>query len=476
MARDYTDGGGKGKRKVGASGIRPAVVPPPSRQSARAVNRTFAHPGGPACAGRGEWSALAGNNAYHSPAISIRSPTTFALAPSVVLMMKRPSVHGSDCVVPVRFADGAREESMDVLGSGRLLLIFVLSLASSVAAAKDMTFDIIYMNQTNVVVADGTIAADTPARFQSFLDTQPFDGFNFLIHLNSPGGNLYGGMELGRMIRKQGLAADIRWYKPRPVGQEWYNPGYDEQGPGECYSACALAFLGGKVREITDGAIIGFHQFSGGVGNPEETQIGTQIAAGQVLDYISEMGAAPSLFTRMSEALPNELFTPSREELLSYSIVSKDAFAGFDLEPYGDGIVASSIFPENAKGDNLVYQVTTYCKESRLYVLLSGRPDFPGLRADFNTSVGSNFDGFSIWREGGADDSYSYPPDAVVFRSGQQLAEIQVDTRFLEMIGRGRTRGAVQYPHSYGGLMYFDIEATPEDLKRISSSFKLCIG
>lgn len=76
-----------------------------------------------------------------------------------------------------------------------------------VATAKDMTFDIIYQNHTNVVVADGVITAETPNDFRDFLDSEPFDGFNFLIDLNSPGGNLWGGMELGRMIRAEGLTA-----------------------------------------------------------------------------------------------------------------------------------------------------------------------------------------------------------------------------------------------------------------------------
>ena len=365
---------------------------------------------------------------------------------------------------------------MFFLGTRTLALVGVLSVTSLEAAAKDMTFDIIYMNHTNVVVADGTITADTPAHFQSFLDTQPFDGFNFLIHLNSPGGNLYGGIELGRMIRSQGLGTDIRWYEPRQAGQDWYQPGFEQQGPGQCFSACALAFLGGEIREISEGAVIGFHQFSGGFGDAEETQIGTQIVAGQVLDYITSMGATPSLFTRMSEALPDEVFIPSREELLSYSIISKDAFTGFILEPYEEGVVASSIFSENTEGSNLVYQVTTYCKNGNAYLLLSGRPNSPGLHAEFAEGVRPYLDGFNIWRDGENSEPYSYLPDAVQFRSGQQLAEIQVDEHFLEIIGRGRARGAVQYPHAYGGLMYFDIEATPDDLKKIASSFKLCIG
>lgn len=349
-----------------------------------------------------------------------------------------------------------------------------ISCISSGTLAKEMTFDIIYMNHTNVVVADGTITKETPDRFQAFLDTTQFDGYNFLIHLNSPGGNLYGGMELGRMIRDQGLTTDIRWYVPRPEGQDWYSPEYGEQGAGQCYSACALAFLGGKVREISDGAIIGFHQFSGGVDDIEKIQIGTQLAAGEVLKYLTSMGASPSLFSRMSEALPDDMYVPSADDLLVYSIISRDAFTGFTLEPYGNGVLAFSTFPENTKGTNLVYQVTTYCKKGRPFILLSGRPDEMGLSEDFADRVEAHLEGFGVSIDGVDGSSYLYPPSLVKFRSGQQLAEIEVDKRFLEMIEVGKTQGTVLFPYIFGGRMAFEIQATPEDIKRISSSFKLC--
>jgi hypothetical protein len=354
-----------------------------------------------------------------------------------------------------------------------LALAALFSLLALDAASEEMTFDIIYNNHTNIVVANGVITSETPARFQSFLDTEPFDGFVFLIHLNSLGGNLFGGIELGRMIRQQGLTTDVRSYERRPTGQDWYQPA--SNGQGQCYSACALAFLGGEIRELSDDATLGFHQFSGGTGNLEEMQIGTQLVSGEILDYMTSMGASPALFTRMSTALPNDMFIPNGEELLAYSIISKDAFTGFTLEPYREGVIASSVFSENTQGSNLVYQVTTYCRSEKLYILLSGRPEFSGLHSEFAISVGPVLDGFEIWRDGVDSESYSYSPNAVQFRSGQQLVEIQVNTRFLEMISKGRTRGAVQFPRVYGGSMAFDIEATPDDLTRISSSFRLCI-
>lgn len=340
-------------------------------------------------------------------------------------------------------------------------------------SAQEMTFDIIYMNHTNIVVADGEITKDTPKRFQEFLDNDPFDGFNFEIHLNSPGGSLFGGMKLGEMIRENKLSTNIWQYDPREEGEEYYMP---EGRSGSCYSACSLAFLGGEERSVASGSIIGFHQFAGSTGSAAVAEANAQLAAGEVLDYIVRMGASPSLFKRMTEALPNEMFIPEEKELIELGIISKDAFNGFSLEPYGDGIVASAIFPENTKGDNLVYQVSTYCKRGQPYLLLVGSPDFRGLDDWFSENATLYLEGFSMWIDGAGGTSVSYPRENVKFRlGGRPLAEIQIDERAIALIASGRVRGAVQYPHAMGGLMSFDIVATEADLKNIAASHKLCI-
>ena len=137
-----------------------------------------------------------------------------------------------------------------------LALPIVISVFSFLAAfltganAKDMDFRIIYQNHTNVVVADGEITNETPGRFQDFLDTDPFDGFRFVVALNSDGGSLLAGMTIGAMIREWGFQTEVNNYDERTkLG-------------GRCFSACALAFLGGHQRSISDQSTIGFHQFS----------------------------------------------------------------------------------------------------------------------------------------------------------------------------------------------------------------------
>ncbi|WP_448149803.1 hypothetical protein [Labrys miyagiensis] len=334
-----------------------------------------------------------------------------------------------------------------------------------------MTFNIKYENQTNIVVADGDVSADTPKAFQAFLDTKPFDGFRFEIHLNSNGGSLLGGMQLGRMIRQQGLIADIAQYDPPQPGGDWFGA---ISHPGSCYSACALAFLGGKTRQISEGSKIGFHQFHSTVEvNGTEAMAVAQGIAGVVLTYITEMGASPSLFTRMSEKRPEELFIPSDLELREYAIVTSGASGGFTLEPYRNGVIASAGSAENVEGDNLVYSVATFCRHGVPFLLLSGGTQFAGLDQRFIDDATREGDGLSVWSGTG---QLSYPQAAVRFRKGRQLAEIKVDGRFLTLLKTGKVEGAVQYPHALGGLMHFAINATPEDLQKVASSFKLCIN
>ena len=67
-----------------------------------------------------------------------------------------------------------------------------------------------------------------------------------LLFLNSPGGNLLAGMKLGKVIRK--------WELFTHIGKASKNGEHFESDPGECYSACALAFLGGEYRFHKDGS------------------------------------------------------------------------------------------------------------------------------------------------------------------------------------------------------------------------------
>src|SRR5262245_65171792 len=96
-----------------------------------------------------------------------------------------------------------------------------------------------------LVYLDGRIDAGAPDRLARTLSGIKGAA---AVWLNSPGGNLFAGMQLGRIIREHGASTYI----------------IDSRAllPGECYSACALAFLGGVHRFIDHGARYGVHRAS----------------------------------------------------------------------------------------------------------------------------------------------------------------------------------------------------------------------
>ena len=346
------------------------------------------------------------------------------------------------------------------------------------AEAKEMTFDVIYNNHTNIIVADGNIVPDTPKRFQEFLDSDRLDGFRFIVHLNSDGGSLYGGIQLGRMIRANGFATGIQSYQPRAAGAGSWWPAAE---PGLCMSACALAFLGGENRAIDSASHIGFHQFSSSrassdaQSNTFKTEATTQLVSSDVLDYIVSMGASVELFMRMSHALPNEMFIPGGDDLLALKIVSQTAFRDFGFEPYRSGVIAYSTFPENVEGRSVVHQITTYCKGGRPFVLLSGAPGSRGLSDSWIEASQEYLNGFTIWPAKPGPQA-SYPARNVRFRAGSSvLAEIQIDTSGAEALARnGQAR--IDIPAVSGFIFSFRIQASEMDSRKIKSSFTHCIS
>jgi hypothetical protein len=102
------------------------------------------------------------------------------------------------------------------------------------------------------IFLDGSITDKTAAQLDRYLSSNNVPGESVLV-LNSPGGSLIGGMELGRVIRKYRLTV----YVGRQLKQ-----GPTKIGPGACYSACTLAFwevnFVTSVQDHTLGSI-GFH-------------------------------------------------------------------------------------------------------------------------------------------------------------------------------------------------------------------------
>ena len=185
--------------------------------------------------------------------------------------------------------------------------------------ARDMTFTFERPDPLTAKVVgtawkiylSGVIQKDTPRKFEEFLQVNDVPVWSF-VFLNSPGGDLFGGMELGRVFRKHSLFTYIGLQADK-------NEPRREQS-GVCYSACAYAFLGGTFRFWTVGSHYGVHRFysAGSSGDMDRAQIISALIA----NYVREMGIDGDLFSISTIAGPDDIYEPPLSLLKQLSVVN----------------------------------------------------------------------------------------------------------------------------------------------------------
>lgn len=197
-----------------------------------------------------------------------------------------------------------------------LMIVLVSRSAQSAEPSITMLFDANPpMQPTEIlgtawwIYADGVINSGAPQRFAKLMETKRIPDAS-LMFLNSPGGSLFAGMELGRLIRRYRLQTY--------VGAKGEGP-YKSKS-GICLSACALTFLGGSFRYLSQGAY-GVHRFysmtTGALGSDE-----AQIVSAAVIQYIRDMGVDPTLFTEMTQAGKDEMHVIPESKLLALGVVN----------------------------------------------------------------------------------------------------------------------------------------------------------
>jgi len=248
---------------------------------------------------------------------------------------------------------GLREEwVMKQLLSGVLALAFAGS-----ADAGEMTFTLAgtggNCNGCEWVAAEGEITGDTPQRFCEFIATHD----PHLIILNSPGGSLAGGIELGRLIRETGATTAVG--DTRSLTGDLAD--YEETIPGVCVSACAFAFMGGVERWIDPEDRLGVHQFYSVSGDDLDSET-TQQLVGYTLMYVLQMGIDPALVVASSGTSPDEIYWFSHSEIKELNLdTSGTTSEPWRLEPYGGGVVLTTTYHEGARRS---VHMTVFCRQS----------------------------------------------------------------------------------------------------------------
>lgn len=193
---------------------------------------------------------------------------------------------------------------------------------------QPMTFVRLPDTGPGIVVATGTITSDTATAFANFATQNAIQ--SGAVWLHSDGGDLEGGLALGRSFRALGLSTVVA------------APDGGDGGPGRCVSACALAFLGGEERSVLPGSTYGVHRLSmncidrssalarypwlplpGAQYCPEfdEGLSAVQSAQGDVTAYIAEMGIDPRLLTIMSGVASSEIRELSTADMTELGVI-----------------------------------------------------------------------------------------------------------------------------------------------------------
>jgi hypothetical protein len=228
------------------------------------------------------------------------------------------------------------------------------------------------------VVAVGEIQPDSAARFLALM-AEGVDGNRVLF--DSPGGNLQGGMELGRAIRDQNMETEVgRWQSDGITG--------DVVPGATCASACAYAFLGGAIRRVPEGNQLGFHQFYIDPALVPAQIAGdalikamdeTQRLSGEIVAYVIEMNVDARIFGLGSQAGAASMVFPDEATMLDYDLITPDGFGPFFMEPYGNGVIAASRRLGPTRLYDEMTQLTALCKAGTPTFLLTAEGSFEGV-------------------------------------------------------------------------------------------------
>jgi hypothetical protein len=149
-----------------------------------------------------------------------------------------------------------------------------------------------------IVIAGDFVLGDE----KKFIDLALGSQSAFIV-LQSPGGNLYAGIEIGRAIHLKGFGTLV------PDGVR-------------CASACALAWLGGSPRVMGDTGQVGFHAvYTTNDGQPAVSSAGNALVGA----YLNQLGLSTSAVLYITSPSPHDM------QWLSFSDARR---VGIDVQPF----------------------------------------------------------------------------------------------------------------------------------------------
>lgn len=376
-------------------------------------------------------------------------------------------------------------------------------------AGKPMTFEWgATYGDIPAIFADGDFTVDTPEALRTFLKRSIYTP-DTVIYLNSLGGDLGAGMEVGKVIREAHLNTGVARNTRDPAQANTIDlDAYSRVYPGYCVSACSLAFLGGVAREVKPGATYAVHQVSMNCVDrkkarqqfpwisipnvnycPEldEALSMVQTASGAVAEYVRSMGADPIFINEMAKAEPNAINALTQDQLNAYRINFHIRTESWSYETDAQG----QFFLQYRQGDEWKEdRVELYCDRTgapKLYLWLVHDTRRSTGRADAQKIVDLAGKGLSVyWQlesatpEGFADkrnvalQAYEIIKPPMVSEHDNVTLTIDVSQRFLDVLAGAQKFQIITTEPDADGVNGFSLISLNLDRDKISGIVRSC--
>lgn len=171
-----------------------------------------------------------------------------------------------------------------------------------------------YVGALPEIYVEGPIGETTVAQLRRIVDAHGLTAAR--VRFDSRGGDLLAALELGHFLRDRGFVTEVAAF----------DGGWGRFRPGQCLSACAVAYLGGRYRYLDPGSRMAVHRFStpraGTVAPPDEIEQEVQALVGALVAYLARMGVDSEFFLRMSQRPHADLEYLGRDELARMGVVN----------------------------------------------------------------------------------------------------------------------------------------------------------
>ncbi|PNG26620.1 hypothetical protein [Methylocella silvestris] len=165
-----------------------------------------------------------------------------------------------------------------------------------------------------IIAAEGRITDESPAEFLAFLRGAYGSAHGGsprpIVLLNSQGGKIVAGMELGKAFRRFGVTAIVA-----SAGE-----GDATHAPGVCLSACVYALMGAATRIVAPSSSIGVHRMFAYEGGARHFATGEMTAA--LRRYSRAMGVSADVIAAAEQVGPDSMRILTPAELARWGLAS----------------------------------------------------------------------------------------------------------------------------------------------------------